>query len=97
MLAIPPHRSHRLQPLDKSVYGTFKTYYIRAPGGWMRSNQGQTASIHHNPGCVNEAFMSAMTPQNSSSGFRSTGIFPYNRDIFSDAEFSIHGVGQAKP
>ncbi|KAK0133236.1 hypothetical protein N1851_031252 [Merluccius polli] len=26
-------------------------------------------------------------PQNISSGFRSTGIFPYNRDVFSDAEF----------
>jgi len=87
MLTIPPHTSHRLQPLDKTVYGPFKTYYNRALDGWMRSNPGQTASIYQIPGCVNEAFMSAMTPRNISSGFRSTGIFPYNRDVFSDAEF----------
>ncbi|GAA6080018.1 uncharacterized protein LOC119495270 isoform X1 [Tachysurus ichikawai] len=87
MLTIPPHTSHRLQPLDKSVYGPFKTYYNRALDGWMRSNPGKTASIYHIPVCVNEAFMSAMTPQNICSGFRSTGIFPYNRYILSDAEF----------
>lgn len=87
MLTIPPHTSHCLQPLDKSVYGPFKTYYNRALDGWMRSNPGKTASIYHIPVCVNEAFMSAMTPRNICSGFRSTGIFPYNRDIFSDAEF----------
>ena len=87
MLTIPPHTSHRLQPLDKSVYDPFKTYYNRALDGWMRSNPGKTASIYQIPGCVNDAFVSAMTPQNISSGFRSTGIFPYNRDVFTDAEF----------
>lgn len=87
MLTIPPHTSHRLQPLDKSVYGPFKTYYNRALDGWMRSNPSKTANIYQIPGCVNDAFMSAMTPRNISSGFRSTGIFPYNRDVFSDAEF----------
>ncbi|XP_074490962.1 uncharacterized protein LOC141767499 [Sebastes fasciatus] len=87
MLTIPPHTSHRLQPLDQTVYGPFKTYYNRALDGWMRSNPGKTASIYEIPGCVNEAFMSAMMPRNICSGFRSTGIFPFNRDIFSDAEF----------
>lgn len=87
MLTIPPHTSHHLQPLDKTVYGPFKTYYNRALDGWMISNPGKTASIYEIPGCVNEAFMSAMMPRNICSGFRSTGIFPFNRDIFSDAEF----------
>lgn len=87
MLTIPPHTSHRMQPLDKSVFGPFKAYYNRALDGWMRSNPGKTASIYQIAGCVNEAFLSAMTPRNIISGFRSTGIFPYNRDIFPDAEF----------
>lgn len=86
-LTTPPHTSHRPQPLDKSVYGPFKTYYNRALDGWMKSNPGKTVSIHQIPGCVNDAFMSAMTPRYICSGFKSTGIFPYNRDVFSDAEF----------
>ncbi|KAI4819416.1 hypothetical protein KUCAC02_004663, partial [Chaenocephalus aceratus] len=39
MLTLPPHTSHRLQPLDKTVYGPLKTYN-RAMDGWMRSNPG---------------------------------------------------------
>lgn len=87
LVTIPPHTSHRLQPLDKTVYGPFKSYYNRALDGWMRSHPGKTASIYNIAGCVNEAFMSAMTPRNITSGFRSTGIYPYNQDIFPDSEF----------
>lgn len=75
LLTIPPHTSHRFQPPDKSVYGQFKSYYNRAFDGWMRLNPGQTANKYQIPGCVNEAFMSSMTPRNISSGFRTTGIF----------------------
>ncbi|XP_049915579.1 uncharacterized protein LOC126399567 isoform X1 [Epinephelus moara] len=84
MLSTPAHTSHRLQPLHKSVFGPFQTYYNRALDGWLRSNPGKTASIYQIPGCVKEAFMSAMMPRNINTGFTSTGIFPYNRDIFSD-------------
>lgn len=44
MLTIPPHTSHRLQPLDTAVYGPFKTYYNRAIDGWMRSYPKQPTS-----------------------------------------------------
>ncbi|KAJ4935245.1 hypothetical protein JOQ06_016781, partial [Pogonophryne albipinna] len=46
MLTLPPHTSHRLQPLDKTVYGPLKTYYNRAMDGWMRSHPGRTVSIY---------------------------------------------------
>ncbi|KAG5278091.1 hypothetical protein AALO_G00095080 [Alosa alosa] len=64
LLTLPPHTSHRMQPLDVAVYGPFKTQYSRALDGWMRS------------------------PRNITSGFRSTGIFPYNQDIFPDEAFA---------
>ena len=35
----PPHCSHTLQPLDRSVYGSFKNDLNTAMDGWMRSNQ----------------------------------------------------------
>lgn len=53
------------------MYGPFKTCYNRALDGWMRSNPGKTARIYQILGCVNQAFMSAMTPRNITSGFRS--------------------------
>ena len=35
MLTIPPHTSHRLQPLDVAVYGPFKAYYNKSADDWM--------------------------------------------------------------
>ena len=90
LLTLPPHTSHRMQPLDVTVYGPFKTKYSRAPDGWMRSNSGKTVSIYQIAGLVNEAIMSAVTPRNITSGFRSSGIFPYNREIFPDEAFSTN-------
>ncbi|KAI4800772.1 hypothetical protein KUCAC02_007070 [Chaenocephalus aceratus] len=88
MLTLPPHTSHRMQPLDVAVYGPFKTLYNRALDGWMRSNPGRTVSICQIAGLVNEAFLSAVTPRNITSGFKSTGMFPYNRDISPEEAFA---------
>lgn len=88
LLTLPPHTSHRLQPLDVAVYGPFKTLYNRALDGSIRSNPGTTVSIYQIAGLVNEAFLSAVTPRNITSGFKSTGIFPYNRDIFPEEAFA---------
>lgn len=88
LLTIPPHTSHRMQPLDKSVYGPFKAAYNRAMDGWLRSNPGKTVTIYDIPSVVNEAQMSAIIARNIISGFQSTGIYPYNRELFSDVDFA---------
>ena len=77
MLTIPPHTSHQLNPLDKNVYGPFKTYYNRALDGWMTKK----ANICQFPGCVNEAFMLAIPPQNNK-------IRVYS--ITEESDFPIH-------
>ncbi len=75
MLTVPPHTSHRSQPLDKTVYGPLKTYIFRAMDGCMRTHPGRTVSNYKVAELVKQAFMSAMTPINITSGFRSTGIY----------------------
>ncbi len=47
----------------------------------------ETVSIYEVAELVKQAFMSAMTPTNITSGFRATGIYPYNRDIFPDEDY----------
>lgn len=88
MLTLPPHTSHRLQPLDRSVYGPLKTAYNRALDGWLRSNPGKTVTIYEIPTLVNQAQMLAVTPSNIIAGFQATGIHPFNRDIFNDLDFA---------
>ncbi len=54
----------------------------------MRTHPGRTVSIYEVAELVKQAFMSAMTPTNITSGFRATGIYPYNRDIFPDEDYA---------
>lgn len=87
LLTIPPHTSHKLQALDVSVFGPFQNYYNSAADSWMYRNPGQTLTIYHVAELVGQAFEKAMTPTNIKSGFRKTGIFPLDRDIFTDEDF----------
>lgn len=36
---------------------------------------------------IEEAFLKSFTPLNITSGFKNTGIYPYNRQIFDDEDF----------
>ena len=86
-LTIPPHTSGKLQLLDKCVYRPFKTKYNRAMNDWLCSNPGKTCSIHTVPEISKRAFLSSFTQLNIISAFRSTGIFPLNRDIWKESHF----------
>ncbi|XP_028159510.1 uncharacterized protein LOC114352198, partial [Ostrinia furnacalis] len=87
ILTIPPHTSHRLQPLDVSVFAPLQTYYNAAADSWMMRNPGVPISIYCVAEILGTAFEKAMTPVNIKSGFRKSGIFPFDRNIFNDDDF----------
>ncbi|XP_055903267.1 uncharacterized protein LOC129939315 [Eupeodes corollae] len=82
ILTFPPHCSHRLQPLDVSVYGPFKARYREAMNAWMLSNPGKTVSIYEVPQFTNTAYIAAFSMENNISGFQKTGVHPFNRNTF---------------
>ena len=84
LLTIPPHFSHRLQPLDVSVNFSFKAQYNRAIDNWMLSNLGKAISIYSIAGLVGSAFPLAFTPSNIQSGFARSSIWPYNPGVFTE-------------
>lgn len=92
LLTLPPHTSHRLQPLDRAVYGPFKKAYNVAMDAWIRSHPGRTVTIYEIPAIVTEAQLSAMSQRNIKAGFAATGIYPYNRALFTDADFAAAEV-----
>ena len=49
--------------------------------GWMRTHPGRAMTIYDIPRIASEAWMTASTPRNIQSGFRVTGISPFNPDI----------------
>ncbi|XP_014785863.1 uncharacterized protein LOC106880453 isoform X2 [Octopus bimaculoides] len=76
MLSFPPHCTHKLQPLDKAVYGPLKKY----------TNTAMT--IYDILCIVKTAWPLTATPTNILSGFPSTGICPFNHNIFTDSDFA---------
>lgn len=97
LLSFPPHCSHRLQPLDKSVYGPFKKAINNASDAWMKNHPGQRMTIYDIPGLVRVALPQAGTPANIAAGFRSTGISPFNRDIFTELDYAPASVTDVQP
>lgn len=92
VLSFPPHCSHRLQPLDVSVHRPLKRLANSACDSWMRNNPGQTMTIYNIPSIVAASFPQAFTIKNIQTGFRCTGIFPFNKNIFDDSDFALSYV-----
>lgn len=92
LLTIPPHTSHRLQPLDRTVFGPLKRYVSESCAGKMRSQAGRPLTIYDIPSIVKEALPRAVSIANVCKGFECTGIFPYNRSIFTESMFAPSAV-----
>lgn len=88
LMTFPPHCSHKLQPLDLTVYGPLKTYYNTAVTDWMVSNPAKTVTIYEIPKLAAKAIPLAFKLQNIQSGFEKSGIWPLNSNIFSDEDFA---------
>ena len=87
LLTLPPHTSHKLQPLDRSVFGPLKTYYNSAASDWMTNHPGKNLTIYDIAGLLGQAYPKAFSPANILSGFRVSGISPFNSEIFREDEF----------
>lgn len=92
LLTIPPHTLHKLQPLDRTVFGPLKNFYNSACDDWMLSHPARTMTIYEISGCLAHAFPLAFTPRNIESGFRVTGIWPFNSNIFTEEDFMSASV-----
>jgi hypothetical protein len=92
LLTFPPHCSHKLQPLDLTVYGPLKNYYNKALTDWMVSNPGKTVTIYDIPKLAAIAIPLAFKPQNIQKGFEKPGIWPFNSNIFTDEDFLCAAV-----
>lgn len=89
MVTFYPHTSHKMQPLDRTVFGPSKTYYHRVITDWMCTpgNQGKPLTIYDVAECAGKAYGKAFTPANIIEGFKVTGIHPLDQNVFLDHEF----------
>lgn len=89
LVTIPPHCTHRLQPLDVSIMGPCKAALKVAQHDWLISHAGKAITIHDLAGLSNTAIQTSFTPKNIISSFQKTGIWPFDRNVFSESDFIV--------
>lgn len=89
MLSLPSHCTHRLQPLDVSFFKPLSTYFNEAADKWMRTNPGQLITQFQISHLLGDAYSRAATVGNAIHGFQKCGIWPIDRNVFSEHEFII--------
>jgi hypothetical protein len=87
VLCLPPHCSHKLQPLDVAFMGPLNTFYVQEIEKYLKNNPGRTISQFQVSKLFAGAYLRAGTPTTAINGFRRCGIVPYNPHVFSDADF----------
>jgi len=88
MISLPPHSTHHMQPLDKTIFGPLKTAYNVSCDNWMVSHPGRRISTYDQAELFCEAYLKAATMKNAISGFASCGLWPFNHDIFQHQHFA---------
>ena len=97
MVSLPPNTTHKVQPLDRAFMKPFKTMYSVKSEELLRKNNAKKILDTNMASLVNTSLTELNVKkkrkingeivkidisQRLKSGFRCTGIKPFNRDIF---------------
>jgi transposase len=91
-LTLPPHSSHKMQPLDRGFHGVLKKFYSSECEKWLRNHPGRPITVYQVASIFTPAFHQAATTGRGVELFKCTGIVPWNPDIFTDVDFLASSV-----
>ena len=81
VLVLPPHSTHRLQPLDLGLFGPLSQAYNLQMQQFMLRYQGFVSlSKRDFYGLFQEAWLASFTHANIESAWEASGIYPFNPD-----------------
>lgn len=76
VVTIPPHTSHRLQPLDISFFGPLKNEINKESDRFMRLNVQKKITPYDIAGIFKNAYIVVAAAAKAISGFEKPGIYP---------------------
>lgn len=85
LVCLPPHSTDRMQPLDVSFMFPLKTFYAQEIENWLTNHPGRVVTHYQVGEIFGKAYAKACKIDTAVNGFRKTGIFPLNENIFCDS------------
>ncbi|MCO5593831.1 hypothetical protein L7F22_047849 [Adiantum nelumboides] len=78
IVTLPSHTSHKLQPLDVSVFKSLKGNFRKERAIWQLKTASSQASKSELASIASKAIALSLTEENIKAGFKATGIWPHN-------------------
>ena len=78
MISLPPHCTHALQPLDRTVFGPLKSAYNGECSDFLVDHPLHVINKWTFPTLFRKSWEKALSVENITSGFRACGIYPFN-------------------
>ena len=79
LTVLPPHSTHRLQPLDVGLFSPLATYYSQQMNKLLTESQGLVRLTKRDFWLLfYEAWKQAFTTKNVRSAWEKTGIYPFD-------------------
>ena len=88
LVSLPPHASHKLQPLDVGFFGPFKTAYSVECDNWTVGHPGRPITNYQVAGLFRAAYYRVGNLERPINAFIATGIYPFRPTIrFDEVDF----------
>ena len=86
IVSLPPHSSHKMQPLDRTFMGPLKAMYSEEIRQWLRHSD-RPVGAYEVMELFGKAYIKCQKAEIAINGFRVTGIYPIDRNRFTESEY----------
>jgi hypothetical protein len=97
IICLPPHNSHKMQPLDKVFMGPLKTFCRQESEKWLRSHPGRVVAVYQIGELFGNAYKRAATGEIAVNSFRAIDLFPCDKNIFRPYDFPLSSEDKMLP